>query len=142
MGIANKSILPLSLEFLSVWVLHSSFIPLTPLRDQNRISPDNIVFNTKSTRHVIKISKNITEEIISWSNTNFIHTPFRAQPLSCINNWQSITIYLPLFPKIRKWRRSSSTTFFSVIFHVSLMPVLNCSLSGLFNWAISLAFGM
>ena len=43
--------------------------PLTPMSDQNRISPYNI--NKISTRWVIRIKKNITLGIISWSNTKF-----------------------------------------------------------------------
>ena len=43
--------------------------PLTPMSDQNRISPYSI--NTISSRQVVRIKKNINLEIISWSNTKF-----------------------------------------------------------------------
>ena len=43
--------------------------PLTPMGDQDRISPYNIT--SKSTRWVMRINKNINLGIISWSNTKF-----------------------------------------------------------------------
>ena len=43
--------------------------PLTPMSDQDRISPYNI--NTISSRQVMRIKKNINKGIISWSNTKF-----------------------------------------------------------------------
>ena len=45
------------------------FNPLTPISDQDRISPYNI--NTISSRQVMRIEKNINYGIISWSNTKF-----------------------------------------------------------------------
>ena len=44
--------------------------PLTPMRDQDRISP----YNTKtiSIRWVLRIEKNINLWIINWSNTKFL----------------------------------------------------------------------
>ena len=45
------------------------FDPLTPMSDQDRISPYSI--NTISTRQVIKIQKDINLGIVSWSNTKF-----------------------------------------------------------------------
>ena len=45
------------------------FNPLTPMSDQDRISPYNI--NTISTRLVMRIEKNINLVIISWSNIKF-----------------------------------------------------------------------
>ena len=45
------------------------FDPLTPMSDQDRISPYSI--NTISTRQVMRIKKNINLGIISWSNTKF-----------------------------------------------------------------------
>ena len=42
---------------------------LTPMSDQDRISPYNI--DTISTRWVTRIKKNINLGIISWSNTTF-----------------------------------------------------------------------
>ena len=47
----------------------NDFNPLTPMSDQDRISPYNI--NTISTRQVMRIKKNIILGIISWSNTKF-----------------------------------------------------------------------
>ena len=41
----------------------ASFNPLTPMSDQDRISPNNI--NTKSTKRVMRIKKNINLGIIS-----------------------------------------------------------------------------
>ena len=134
--LTNQS-LPYHLKFS----LYGSLIPLTPMRDQNKISPDNIVVDTISTRHVVRISKNMTKGIISWSNINFPFTPFPPQSLSCINIWLSFTIYLPLFPNIGKWRRSFFSTFSSVISCENLMPGLNCPLSGLFNWRSSFMCG-
>ena len=46
-----------------------SFNPLTPMSDQDRISPYNI--NTISGRQVMRKKKNINQRIISWSNTKF-----------------------------------------------------------------------
>ena len=43
--------------------------PITPMSDQDRISPYNI--NTISSRQVMRIKKNINKGIISWSNTKF-----------------------------------------------------------------------
>ena len=43
--------------------------PLTPMSDQDRISPYNI--NKTSSRKVTRVKKNINWEIISWSNTKF-----------------------------------------------------------------------
>ena len=43
--------------------------PLTPLSDQDRISPHDI--NTISTRSVMRIKKNINSRIIGWSKTKF-----------------------------------------------------------------------
>ena len=43
--------------------------PITPMSDQDRILPDNIV--TISTRSVVRIKENINLGIISWSNTKF-----------------------------------------------------------------------
>ena len=43
--------------------------PFTPTNDQDRISPYNI--NTISSRQVMRIEKNISHGIISWSNTKF-----------------------------------------------------------------------
>ena len=43
--------------------------PLTPISDQDRISPYNI--NTISSSQVMRIKKNINKGIISWSNTKF-----------------------------------------------------------------------
>ena len=45
------------------------FDPLTPISDQDRISPYSI--NTISTRQVMKIQKDINLGIVSWSNTKF-----------------------------------------------------------------------
>ena len=42
---------------------------ITPMSDQDRILPDNIV--TISTRSVVRIKENINLGIISWSNTKF-----------------------------------------------------------------------
>ena len=43
--------------------------PLTPMSDQDKISPYNI--DTISSRQVMRIKKNINQGIISWSNTKF-----------------------------------------------------------------------
>ena len=43
--------------------------PLTPMSDQDKISPNDI--NTVSTRQVMRIKKTISLGIISWSNTKF-----------------------------------------------------------------------
>ena len=45
------------------------FSPLTPMSDQDRISPYNI--NTVSSRQVMRIEKNINLGMINWSNTKF-----------------------------------------------------------------------
>ena len=45
------------------------FDPLTPISDQDRISPYSI--NTISSRQVVRIKKYINLGIISWSNTKF-----------------------------------------------------------------------
>ena len=45
------------------------FDPLTPMSDQDRISPYSI--NTISTRQVMKIQKDINLGIVSWSHTKF-----------------------------------------------------------------------
>ena len=45
------------------------FNPFTPMRDQDRISPYNI--NATSNGQVMRIQNNITQGIISWSNTKF-----------------------------------------------------------------------
>ena len=50
-------------------VIGKLFNPLTPISDQDRISPYNI--NTISTRKVMRIKKNINLGIISGSNTKF-----------------------------------------------------------------------
>ena len=39
------------------------------MSDQDRISPYNI--NTTSSRQVMRMKKNTSKEIISWSNTKF-----------------------------------------------------------------------
>ena len=44
-------------------------IPLTPISDQDRISPYSI--NTVSSRQVMRIKKNINKGNIGWSNTKF-----------------------------------------------------------------------
>ena len=49
------------------------FNPLTPMSDQDRISPYNI--NTISSRKVMRIKKNISKGIISWLNTKFSKLP-------------------------------------------------------------------
>ena len=49
--------------------LSTMFNPLTPESDQDIISPGNI--NTKSTKWVMRIKKNINLETTSWSNTKF-----------------------------------------------------------------------
>ena len=43
--------------------------PLTPMSDEDRISPNNI--NTISSRQVVRIKKYINLGIISWSNSKF-----------------------------------------------------------------------
>ena len=48
-----------SLYLFAVWV----FNLLTPLSDQDRIYQDNIVINTISTRHVIRMGKNVNTGI-------------------------------------------------------------------------------
>ena len=48
---------------------NNSFNPLTPMNDQDRISPYNI--NTISSRQEMRIWKNINYRIISWLNTKF-----------------------------------------------------------------------
>ena len=45
-----------------------TFNPLTPVSDQERTSLYNI--NTISSRQVMRIKKNISQGIVSWSNTN------------------------------------------------------------------------
>ena len=45
------------------------FNPLTPMSDQDKISPYNI--DTISSRQVMRIKKNINQGIVSWSNTKF-----------------------------------------------------------------------
>ena len=47
-----------------------SLNPLTPMSDQDRISPYNI--NTISARWVMRIKKNINLGRISWSNPKFL----------------------------------------------------------------------
>ena len=42
---------------------------LSPMSDQDRISPYNVI--TISSRQVMRIKKNIDKGIISWSNTKF-----------------------------------------------------------------------
>ena len=46
-----------------------SFNPLTPISDQDRISP--YIINTLSTREVMRIKKNIDLGLISWFDTKF-----------------------------------------------------------------------
>ena len=46
-----------------------SLNPLTPMSDQDRISPYNI--NTVSSRQAMGIKNNINLGIISWSSTKF-----------------------------------------------------------------------
>ena len=55
--------------------------PITPMSDQERISPYNI--NTISTRLVMRIKKNINWGIISWS-----HTKFSELTLKELCGWQ------------------------------------------------------
>ena len=50
-------------------VIGKLFNPLTPISDQDRLSPYNM--NTISTRKVMRIKKNINLGIISGSNTKF-----------------------------------------------------------------------
>lgn len=45
--------------------LYGSLISFTPLGDQDRISPDNIVINSISTRHVIRMNKDVNKGITS-----------------------------------------------------------------------------
>ena len=45
------------------------FNPLTPISDQDRISP--YIINTLSTREVMRIKKNIDLGLISWFDTKF-----------------------------------------------------------------------
>ena len=45
------------------------FNTLTPMSDQDKISPYNI--DTISSRQVMRIKKNINQGIVSWSNTKF-----------------------------------------------------------------------
>ena len=54
-------------ELCSVLTSYCNVNPLTPMRDQDRISPYNI--NTISTRLVMRMKNNINLEIISSSNT-------------------------------------------------------------------------
>ena len=49
--------------------MHTDVNPLTPMSDQDRISPYNI--NIISCRQVMRIKKNINQGIISWSKTKF-----------------------------------------------------------------------
>ena len=52
--------------------IHFLFSPLTPLSDHNRISPYNTVkYNTKSSRQVMRITRNNNLQIISWFITKF-----------------------------------------------------------------------
>ena len=53
----------------NVFALLHNINPLTPISDQDRISPYNI--NTISTRKVMRIKKNINLGIIDWSITKF-----------------------------------------------------------------------
>ena len=125
--------------------LYGFLISLTPVSDQERISPGNIVINTISTRYVIRMSKNVSKGITCWSNNNFLfipHSRSRNHWAAQISDSQSITIYLPLFPNFGKWRQSFSFTSFSVIVLVNSISFLNCPRSGLFNRAISIVFGM
>ena len=47
----------------------ATFIPLTPMSDQDQISLYNI--NTLSTKWVTRTKKNINSGMISWSNAKF-----------------------------------------------------------------------
>ena len=57
--------------FLS-WGFKWEIYPFTPISDQDRISPYDI--NTISSRQVMRIKKNFSEGIISWSNTKILLT--------------------------------------------------------------------
>ena len=59
----------ISLTDLKCLKLSTTFNPITPMSDQDRIFPYNI--NTTLTRQVMRIKKNINLGIISWSNTKF-----------------------------------------------------------------------
>ena len=56
-----------SINFLMRW--YNLVNPLTPIIDQDRISPYNI--NKISARYGMSIKKNINLGVISWSNTKF-----------------------------------------------------------------------
>ena len=49
--------------------MHTDVNSLTPMSDQDRISPYNI--DTISCRQVMRIKKNINQGIIGWSKTKF-----------------------------------------------------------------------
>ena len=52
------------------WLLNAVPLnPLSPMSDQDRISPYNI--KTKSARKVMRIKKNINLGMISWYDTKF-----------------------------------------------------------------------
>ena len=51
------------------WLVRLLVNPLNPTSDQDRISPNNI--NTILNWRVMRIKKNISQEIISWSNPKF-----------------------------------------------------------------------
>ena len=67
---SNTSQIKFTFEYLPHRIkLQFGLSPLTPMSDQDRISPYNI--NKISTRQVMKIKKNVYFGIINWSNTKF-----------------------------------------------------------------------
>ena len=63
-----SSVQPLPGTFRN-WFVIKIYSPITPMSDQDKISPYNI--NTISSMQVMKIKKNNSKGIIHWSNTKF-----------------------------------------------------------------------
>ena len=54
---------------VEVYIDRTCFNPLTPVSDQDRISP--YIINTIASRQVMRIKRNSNQGIISWSSNKF-----------------------------------------------------------------------
>ena len=54
---------------VEVYIDRTCFNPLTPVSDQDRISP--YIINTIASRQVMRIKRNSNKGIISWSSNKF-----------------------------------------------------------------------
>ena len=54
---------------VEVYIDRTCFDPLTPVSDQDRISP--YIINTIASRQVMRIKRNSNQGIISWSSNKF-----------------------------------------------------------------------